>query len=242
MLSEKPWKPQAVMMLLLGIFACLSFGALLLNVVIPKGELAAPQWKFINFMVSTVALHGGALVMIAFFLREHQVGWKEAFGFNAPGLPRGMMLAVITVLLVTPLAWTLGKISALVMEQVLVTPEVQSTVQTLQSSVDRSEQYYFAFVAILIAPVVEEILFRGIVYPSLKQSGRPQLALWVTSLAFAAIHGNAMSFVSLAVLGMVLIALYEKTNNLLVPIVTHSLFNLINFLFVLNPHWTEALT
>src|SRR5206468_3740315 len=82
---------------------------------------------------------------------------------------------------------------------------------------------------VLIVPPAEELLFRGILYPWIKRTGHPQTALWVTSAAFAAIHMNAPTFVPLLVLALVLTWLYEKTGNLLAPIVAHSCFNGLNF-------------
>jgi membrane protease YdiL (CAAX protease family) len=83
--------------------------------------------------------------------------------------------------------------------------------------------------AVLLAPVAEEMMFRGILYPVIKQVGYPRLALWGTSLLFAAVHLNAVTFVPLTVLALVLTALYERTNNLLAPIAAHLLFNALNF-------------
>ena len=80
-----------------------------------------------------------------------------------------------------------------------------------------------------MAPVAEESLFRGIIYPWIKQTGFPQLALWGSSLLFAAAHLNAVTFLPLLVLALVLAVLYEKTNNLLSCITAHAVFNGLNF-------------
>jgi membrane protease YdiL (CAAX protease family) len=55
------------------------------------------------------------------------------------------------------------------------------------------------------------------------------LALWGTSLLFAAVHTNVVTFVPLVVLALVLTALYERTDNLLAPVAAHVLFNALNF-------------
>ncbi len=82
---------------------------------------------------------------------------------------------------------------------------------------------------ILIAPLGEEIIFRGILYPAIKRTGRPQLALWSTALLFGAIHANLASFVPLTLLAVVLVGLYEYTGNLLACFAVHGLFNAVNF-------------
>jgi membrane protease YdiL (CAAX protease family) len=90
----------------------------------------------------------------------------------------------------------------------------------------------FGVAAIILAPAAEEALFRGILYSFLKQQGRPRLALFGTSLLFAASHVNMVTFVPLACFALFLVFVYEKTDTLLAPIVTHALFNAANFSFV----------
>jgi hypothetical protein len=115
----------------------------------------------------------------------------------------------------------------------------------LQVSVTLEQRVVFGLAAVLLAPVVEEILFRGILYPAIKQRGYPGFALWGTSLLFAAIHSNLMTFVPLTVLALALVWLYEKTDTLLAPIAAHAVFNAANFfLFVYGPdlaRWWQRL-
>jgi membrane protease YdiL (CAAX protease family) len=85
------------------------------------------------------------------------------------------------------------------------------------------------FVTILLAPLAEEVLFRGILYPWIKQIGFPRLALWGTSLLFAVVHMNLVTLLPLLLLALLLAQLYERTDNLLAPISAHALFNALNF-------------
>jgi membrane protease YdiL (CAAX protease family) len=76
---------------------------------------------------------------------------------------------------------------------------------------------------------VEEALFRGILYPAIKQLGYPRVALWGSSAFFATVHFNMATFLPLLVFAVVLVYLYETFQNLLVPITAHALFNAANF-------------
>jgi membrane protease YdiL (CAAX protease family) len=87
---------------------------------------------------------------------------------------------------------------------------------------------YLALFAVVLAPVAEEFIFRGMLYPFLKQLGQPKLAWVGLSLLFALIHFNAPTFVPLFVLALALTWLYEKTDCLLASIAVHSLFNAAN--------------
>jgi membrane protease YdiL (CAAX protease family) len=117
-------------------------------------------------------------------------------------------------------------------------PEEQQTVQVLRIASSWTDRTALALITILLAPLGEELLFRGILYPSIKQLGYPRLALWGSAFLFAAVHFNAVIFLPLLVLALVLTVLYERTNNLLSPIAAHALFNGLNFamLFMLEKH------
>ena len=85
------------------------------------------------------------------------------------------------------------------------------------------------FVATAVTtPILEEILFRGLVQSSLRQAtGRPWLAVGITSAIFAFMHGQPQDWLALAVLAGVMGYNYERTGRLIAPIVTHALFNAV---------------
>jgi hypothetical protein len=233
-LRAKPWQPDAVLRLLAGLFLAIASGGLLVSVLAP-GEMAqTPAGRLVVLVVGMVTFHGVGLLLVSFFLRSHGVGWDEAFGFREPGFWRAMSLAVLFVVLVLPIAWGLNLVSALALQAVQLEPQVQQAVKTLQHTTGGGERLLFGLLAVGAAPFVEEVVFRGILYPFVKQSGFPRLAVWGTSFLFAATHANLMTFLPLAVLSVVLILLYEKTRNLLAPIVAHALFNLINLAWLLS--------
>ena len=229
MLPERKWEAEPLLRFVAGVCFCLSLGALATRAILPDAAFATQEGKFFLFVSNSIVLHGGTLLLVAIFLREHAVGWREGFGFGSAGFLRTLGLAVAGVLVALPVALLLQQLSAMGMKSVSVQPEVQVVVQTLQAAQTVQQRVFFAFVAILGAPVVEEIIFRGILYPALKQRGWPQMALWGTSLLFALTHANVATFLPLAFLALVLVFLYERTGNLLAPILTHSLFNAANY-------------
>jgi membrane protease YdiL (CAAX protease family) len=91
---------------------------------------------------------------------------------------------------------------------------------------------FFVCMAVLVAPIVEEILFRGILYPAIKQIGFPRLAAISTAIIFALFHVNLVTFASLTAVALGLIFLYEYTDNLLAPIIAHAVFNTSNVLMI----------
>jgi hypothetical protein len=90
-----------------------------------------------------------------------------------------------------------------------------------------------AVTAVGVAPVFEEGLFRGILYPAIKQAGYPLAATWGTAFLFALTHLNLLTFLPLMVFALILSALYERTGHLLAPITAHAAFNAANYVLVL---------
>jgi membrane protease YdiL (CAAX protease family) len=90
----------------------------------------------------------------------------------------------------------------------------------------------FLTVAVL-APLFEETLFRGMLYPALASRMSPWLAIPLTSFIFAACHFSAAELIPLTLLGMVMTYTYHRTKNLVPSMVLHSLWNGGSFLALL---------
>ena len=83
--------------------------------------------------------------------------------------------------------------------------------------------------AAVLAPLSEEVLFRGLVQSSIRQfTQRPWLAVIVTSVLFAIAHGEWHTWPALIALSVVMGYSYERTGRLTPAIVTHALFNATN--------------
>lgn len=234
MLPEKTWKTESVLRLMLGVFSSLCVGVLMVGALTHFGAgWTKEQTKLMSMIIITLAFHGAALIWIKLFLRGENTSWSDAFGFRLPGLPRAIGFALLSGILVLPIAWGLQQLSTLLMEAGNLNPKPQQVVQEMQKgNVSPFQQVYLAFVALIAAPVVEEMLFRGILYPTIKQAGHRKLALWGTSILFALTHQNIPAFLPLVFFAMILTLLYEETGNLLAPIIAHSCFNTANFILL----------
>jgi membrane protease YdiL (CAAX protease family) len=205
------------------------FAGLLGKLKLPDAEI-----EFLQMMTGLLFLQGAALVWITFFLRQNGTGWREAFGLGLSDPVTAVAYGILAGALFLPAALILQWASGVLMQLVHLTPEVQVAVKELQDpSLSLGEKLLFGAAAIILAPVAEETIFRGILYPAIKQKGFPRLALWGTSGAFAIMHGNVASLLPLVVFAVALVYLYETFGNLLAPIAAHSLFNTANFLILM---------
>lgn len=232
-LSERRWRPETVPYLMVGMFfsLCLGYAAVLfVNSLL--GDIPQAQQRVLVLAANLVFVHGALMAMLAVFLRINGLGWAEAFGWHHGPARKviGLSLAALAALL--PLTWTLSKLSALLIERSGGEAQLQLAVQYLQQQPPLYEMIGLGVMTILVAPIVEEALFRGILYPTVKQAGFPRVALYGTSLLFAVYHSNLMTLAPLFVLALALAALYEATDNLWAPTLVHALFNAANFLIL----------
>lgn len=227
MLSERNWKLESVLRLGLGVFFCLCLGTLLAALVgRPADPKAAPSVA--RIIASSLCFQGATLVLAWRFLREHQTDWATGFGLRR-NEAKAIGLGALAVGLFLPLGWRLQTASMKLMKLCGLEPSEQLALVALRNSGSIGQFVALGIVAILLAPVAEEILFRGVLYPFVKQQGFPRVALWGTSALFAAIHFSLAIFVPLLLLAALLVWLYEKTDNLLAPIAAHITFNAVNF-------------
>lgn len=113
-------------------------------------------------------------------------------------------------------------------------PEVaHETLVTLQQDFNLNILITIIISAVIMAPLIEEIVFRGAMQTALMRlmKGRRWPATLITAAVFSAIHGSVVPTQGLAplfVLGLVFGYVYERTGSLLTPILAHAVFNAIN--------------
>jgi uncharacterized protein len=93
-----------------------------------------------------------------------------------------------------------------------------------------------AFVAaVVLAPLAEELLFRGLLFNALRRRRSLHVAVAISSIVFALVHvdvafSQPLALVGLTLVGFVLAYAYQRTGSLLVPIAGHAAFNAITLL------------
>lgn len=87
----------------------------------------------------------------------------------------------------------------------------------------------FYLSAAIITPILEEILFRGIIQTAIiNTTGNKWLGIIVAALIFASMHANLQHFPALLLLGIFFGYSFVKQQSLLIPIIMHALFNALN--------------
>lgn len=88
--------------------------------------------------------------------------------------------------------------------------------------------------AVFFAPLVEEVLFRGIILKGYLQQFSPTKAIIISALFFGLIHFHPIQGLSAAMIGIVLGWMYWRTQSLIPGIITHFVNNLVAMLLVFS--------
>jgi membrane protease YdiL (CAAX protease family) len=143
----------------------------------------------------------------------------------AKGVGLGILAIVGSTLIVTLLITLTG--SEATPDQVLTGGIAETPLQLVLAII----------AAVVLAPVAEEFLFRGLLHRSLR--GRLSLlpATAISSLVFAVVHVDVLFSQPLAMAGLVLVGVilalaYERTGSLVVPVVIHAVHNAVTIVAV----------
>ncbi|HTI69798.1 MAG TPA: CPBP family intramembrane glutamic endopeptidase [Candidatus Limnocylindria bacterium] len=188
--------------------------------------------KFTAFLFGVLAFHGVAIPSIAYFLWDHDRSWREAFDIPGPEPGRTILYGILGAIIIIPLAYGLQWVCGWLIEFTGHKIAVQDTIEILQRERVWFVRGAFFVFAVVIAPLVEECLFRGIFFSALRDRGYRKAAYLVSAVVFGAIHMNLVAFLPLALFGLIQAWMYERSGSLLTPIITHSLFNALPFVLL----------
>jgi len=142
--------------------------------------------------------------------------------FRANALAAGLMVFLAAL----PMVALSGFISTTVLRAVGVNTEQQELVDMLTRSDSRLLVAAMATLAVVIAPIIEELVFRAGVFRYLRTRVPGISAYLISGIFFSALHANAAAFVPLVMFGIVLAFVYERTGRLAICMFAHAFFNL----------------
>lgn len=162
---------------------------------------------------------------------RHQQGLWEAIGWNMPSERLAMA------------ALAMGGVLGLFSEvsSTLLQRWTPKTLPIEQLFRDPSSGYLLAGFGVLVAPLVEELFFRGFLYPAVARWTGPAISIIFTAGAFAALHGAQLAYawpplLVLFIVGMVFTLIRARTGSVATCVMVHVGYNLTLFimLFVLT--------
>ncbi|WP_367870561.1 lysostaphin resistance A-like protein [Luteolibacter sp. Populi] len=111
------------------------------------------------------------------------------------------------------------------LERMFDIESMQESVKLLKEAKDPVVLILMGVAAVIVAPVAEEIVFRGYLYPAAKRFCGPVCGIIFASMVFAAAHANVVALLPLFILAVLLCLVYELTGSIWANISVHFLFN-----------------
>jgi len=169
---------------------------------------------------TSLVLYAALVLLVAGFLVFRNFNIRETFGLGARGWSWRVIAGWLAMFL--PLVYFVQSLT-----YVASGPDQspQAIVDFLLKSEGWQARAAVFGIAVIAAPVTEELIFRGCLYGILRQSKGRLPAIVISSVLFALIHGHLPSLPGLLVLAVGLTLVYERCGSLWAPISVHATFN-----------------
>jgi uncharacterized protein len=186
-----------------------------------------------NEIVRGAATFLAIVVLLLMFMAFRGINPLRQFGvtrvnvFVCLGLAVGLVLAAQPLILIT---------EALTEYAMHGQAQPQNVVEFFVNASEKSDLHAEAvmmLLAVIVAPIAEETIFRGYLYGVLKRYLGAVGAGILSAGLFAAMHMNLAALPALFVLALCLTLAYEATGSLLVNICMHGFFNLTMLVMIL---------
>ena len=187
-------------------------------------------------LAENVLLAAFMVCVVAGFLKLRGIDIDSLGGFSKTSLKRAVSTGIILLLAATPLilfaeAITQGFFGGGSSRQEIV--DLFNSSQTIQQRV------MIIVLAVVVAPISEEFIFRFFIYGVVRRYFGIAVGLVFNSLLFAAAHIHLPSAVPLFVLGACFTLAYEWSGSILVCMAMHAFFNSVQLIFLAFPELVQ---
>ncbi len=171
--------------------------------------------------VSLISFLSGALSLIILFLFFKLMG-------RSPLRQCGMVKTDLKALALSALVGAGGCVAVLLIMTVVPFPEAWMEVYNEEAAMVTGGFDPISILAtVVMAPLVEEVIFRGLIYRSLRTAMPRVVAALLTSFTFGVVHGTIIWFIYTFLFSLLLIFLLEVTDSLWTCITAHAVFNIV---------------
>jgi len=183
-------------------------------------------------IIQTVATAMTGVVIYVLLRRLFGQPWTSV-GFVPTGgsnLVTALVLWLITLIPIQALYLIWNLILRLFFGHETVPQELVKIYETCVENRDWVAVGLFMVSGVIVAPLAEEVIFRGVFYGPLRLRWGILVGATVSSGVFAVAHWSASAFLPLFALGCLLCYLRERTGSLYPAMVFHAVFNGATFL------------
>ncbi len=171
-----------------------------------------------------------AVIALGLWLWTPGVGPAPALGLVPTRTRIAVVAAILGLALQLPMVELTTRIARLV-PALAHSPEVDAAITALTRVSSPLRAFSVPFTFVVIAPVTEELLFRGLILRALRTRYGPTRAIVISALFFGAFHLDPQALVFASLMGLVLGWIAERTQSTMPSIALHAGFNAMPVLF-----------
>jgi len=227
-LSSTRWRLEDAIALTMFLVFLLFLTRAIVGVLVMNGVIEKDQVISVSVVLQTLLFHVPIIAIVLLRTRSLSGSMLGPLGIIPAKLLEDIGKGVIAYLASMPAIAAANLVSWILLQAMKIPPEPQFAVQILLDPHPTWLKLYLIAMAIISAPLAEELLFRLVCFPALAKRTRPVRAAILISLLFALIHLNAYAFLPLLVMALSLAAAYAWTRSIVVPITMHAIFNAVN--------------
>jgi membrane protease YdiL (CAAX protease family) len=178
-------------------------------------------------VVAYVAAAAGAWISTKYFIcRPAGIGFQKTFWSDSLKLKEVLFLASVGLCISVACAFIVRIAMGAIPHSAHGTsnPFALQLVDSLVSG-NPIKLIFVGLAVCIVAPMMEEVLFRGLLYPCLRSRWGAIAGIIVTALIFAAWHFDLTQFPALFIAGVVLTSAFEYTQSLRVSTFVHAFWN-----------------
>ena len=203
--------------LLFGLFA----GLFVLAMFMPEADMSEITAAALVFGVGFQLVITAAVVIFAM----RNTNANQWLGLRWKGWPWLFVIAPASVVTMALFMWVIQAAGYMAWMESLGAEPKQDTVVLLETTKDPLILILMIITAVIVAPLWEEIVFRGYLHPVLKKYGGIWTGAIFSSLLFAVVHNSLAAMLPLFLLALLMVWLYERTGSIWTPIAIHACFN-----------------
>lgn len=227
-LKAPPWRTLHVHLILFYLFIFAFMAALGGAAPDSEGALQPPGVK--QIVQSSLVYYGLGVMLLLFIQQQLRLPWGRLLNSGRlswwRAMGRGLREGVVILPPVMALSWGVH----LTYEWLGHEGTSQEVFNWLDGSQTLATKLVLVFCTLILAPVSEELLFRGVLFTALLRRRSFGYAAFLSSFFFALVHLHAPSFIPLLVLSLGFSLSYYRSGNIMTSIVMHIFFNLTSLL------------
>ena len=200
--------------------------------VMAAGHLLGMEANDARLRVAAAYVVHVLFMVLAIWFVAGTRGRPKAMGLTLEGWLGGLVHGVVGYVAALPILFLSLVIADRIAALLRLRPQVPEFLPPMSGDEGPWLAGAVVFLITILGPLAEEVFFRGFLYRAMRRRLSAAPAILINGILFGLIHMSVARLVPLAVLGMIMAWLFEKTRSLVACTTLHALHNTLQVLLI----------